>query len=137
MPNPVVVDDLAVRFRPLTDAESPVAEALLADAWAILLTSVPDLEARRTSGAISDGVLTSVVASMVLRVIRNPEGIRQWSIDDASFTRDTALSAGGLYLSDAELALLTGTAGRRRGAFSVAPASVRHVHSRGAEWPCW
>jgi hypothetical protein len=58
---------------------------------------------------------------MALRVLRNPNGVRQWSVDDYSETRDSALSAGSLYVSDDEAALLSGTAARRRGAFSVAP----------------
>ena len=35
MANPVSVDDLAARWRPLTDDEHTVASALLDDAWEI------------------------------------------------------------------------------------------------------
>ena len=109
MTNPVSVDDLESRFRPLADAEKGVAASLLSDAWAVLLTAVPSLEQRRADGSVSVDLVIYVVSAMVLRVLRNPEGIRQWSVDDASFTRDQALSAGGLYVSPEEVGLLAGS----------------------------
>lgn len=134
MPNTVVISDLEARFRPLTDAETPVAQALLADAWAVLVTVVPDLEARLASGSTSYSLLTSVVSSMVLRVLRNPNGVRSWSVDDYSETRDNSVSAGSLYVSPEEVALLTGRASSaRRGAFSVVPSSSTAVPAPGAE----
>jgi len=124
VPNPVIVPDLEARFRSLTAEERPGAEALLDDAWAILLTVVPDLEDRMASGAASVNLVVSVVSAMVLRVLRNPNGVRSWSVDDYSETRDNSLAAGSLYASPDEVRLLTGLASStRKGAFSVAPAS--------------
>lgn len=108
MQNPTEVSHLELRFRPLTDPEKTVAEALLGDAWEELQARVPGLEARITAGHVSEGLIVRVVAAMVVRVLRNPEAIRQWQIDDASFTRDTLVSSGLLYASPDELALLTG-----------------------------
>ena len=108
MPNPTQIIDLEARFRPLTDPEKANATAWLTDAWAIVLSSVPDLENRIAAGQPSEPLVRSVVTAMVIRVLRNPDAIRQWAVDDASFTRDTALSAGALYLSPDELGLLTG-----------------------------
>ena len=97
-------------------------QALLDDAWAVLLTVIPDLEARMSSGATSVGLVVSVTSAMVLRVLRNPNGVRSWSVDDYSETRDNSLSAGSLYVSPEEVALLTGRASSsRRGAFSITP----------------
>jgi hypothetical protein len=121
--NPVIVEDLEARFRSLTAAEQTVAEALLDDAWAVLLMTIPDLEDRITAGTVSDEAITFVVSAMVLRVLRNPNGVRSWSVDDYSETRDNSLSAGSLYASPDEVRLLTGRASSlRRGAFSVVPA---------------
>lgn len=121
MPNPVVPSDLADRWRPLSVEEEPVAQALLDDAWAVLLAQVPGIEARMTAGTLSDALVRKVESAMVLRVLRNPEGWRQWSIDDASFTRDQSLSAGQLYLAPEELAELTSVPGysANRGAYFV------------------
>lgn len=133
MPNPVIVDDLEARFRPLSDEERDVAQALVDDAWAVLLMVVPDIEDRMTAGTVSPEVATYVVASMALRVLRNPNGVRSWSLGDYSETRDNALSAGALYVSDAEAALLTGRASSaRRRAFSITPYSDP-VRSPGSE----
>lgn len=117
MQNPAIVADLEARFRPLSDTERDNAQALLDDAWAILLSHRPTLEA--PTPPVSSDLVRAVVSAMVLRVLRNPEGIRQWSVDDASFTRDNALSAGGLYVSDEELSLLNGGSGS--GAFTIRP----------------
>ena len=40
---------------------------------------------------------------MVLRVLRNPNGVRQESIDDYTWIRDNAVSAGLLYVADDEV----------------------------------
>lgn len=108
MPNPVTVPDLVNRFRALDTAESKIAESLLLDAWEELLApkNVPDLEQRMADGRVREGLVRRVVAAMVLRVLRNPDAIRQWQIDDASFTRDQLVSAGLLYASEDEVALL-------------------------------
>jgi hypothetical protein len=87
VPNPITTTDLADRWRLLTADEETVAQALLDDAWAVLLAQVPGIEARLEAGTLS-------------------EGWRQWSIDDASFTRDQSLSAGLLYLAPGESAEL-------------------------------
>lgn len=133
MSNPVYVDLIEARFRPLTAEESPVAEALIDDAWAVLLATVPDVDARMASGATSRELVISVVSAMVLRVLRNPNGIRSWSVDDYSETRDNSVAAGSLFVSPDEVALLTGRASStRRGAFSVAP-SQDSPRARGSE----
>jgi hypothetical protein len=51
-----------------------------------------------------------VLAWMVIRVLRNPEALRQWSDDTYNQTVDTALSSGLLYITDEELADLMPTA---------------------------
>jgi hypothetical protein len=133
VPNPVIIADLEARFRPLVGSEVDAAQALLDDAWATLLAVLPDLEARMAAGTTSDSLVVSVVSAMVLRVLRNPNGVRSWSVDDYSETRDSALSAGALYVSPEEVQLLAGKASVvRRGAFSVA-VSQEPVRAPGSE----
>lgn len=121
MTNPTVVDDLESRWRPLSPSETIAATALLSDAWATLIGRVPLLEQRLLTGLVSTDLAVAVVSAMVLRVLRNPEGKRQESLDDYSYTRDQALSAGVLYVTDAEVDLLSV---RTHGAFSITPRYV-------------
>lgn len=113
MVNPATYSDLEARWRPLSAEEQSVANALLEDAWQILLARVTALSARlgvvapATSPALDPALVVAVECAMVLRVLRNPDGKRQESIDDYSWTRDNSVSAGTLYVSDEELALLS------------------------------
>lgn len=71
---------------------------------------VPDLDARVAADPAFRDVLVHVVAAAVARVVRNPEGLRQITraVDDGSVTKivDSSRSAGGLYITDDEWALL-------------------------------
>jgi hypothetical protein len=134
--NPVIVDDIEARFGSLTAAERSTAQALIDDAWAVLLTQVPNLETQIEAAAVSPGVVVFVVSSMVLRVLRNPSGIRSWSVDDYTETRDNTLSAGSLYASETEIALLSGVSASTR-AFSIKPYEAVAVQRRGSEWGSW
>lgn len=112
MPNPATTSDIETRWRPLTAQETTNATAFLNDAWAILIARRPTLEADMTAGTVSSANVTRVVVAMVLRVLRNPDGKLEESIDDYSYRRDSAMSTGGLYVSPDELADLT--PGRKR-----------------------
>jgi hypothetical protein len=136
MSNPVTARDVETRWHPLSDAERDLAKHLLVDAWAILLARVPTLESRLGASppTLSKALVVTVETAMVLRVMRNPEGKRQESIDDYSWTRDNAVSAGLLYLGDDELALLV-PSGDLSGAFSITPYGPTYVAQAGPPYP--
>jgi len=117
MPNPVTPSDLADRLgRDLTTTETTTATALLIDAWAVLIARDPSIDARLADSSLSADLVRVVVSAMVLRVLRNPDGKRQEAIDDYSWTRDTTLAGGSLYVSEDELALLAAPyTGKTRG----------------------
>lgn len=120
MTSPVSVADLENRFRPLSDDEETVAAWLLIDAWAVASAQVRALPAAVTAGTVNTDLVTAVLCAMVIRVLRNPDGVRQWSVDDYSEMRDSTVSAGALYLSEDELSLLgTAIGAKPRRAFSV------------------
>jgi hypothetical protein len=107
----VTPDDVAARIgRPLTAAEAEQVAVWEADLVALVEAKGVDLAARIASGALSAAVVTAVFASAIIRVLRNPKGLRQRteSIDDYSITEtvDTTASAGAIYLSDDEWDLL-------------------------------
>lgn len=65
------------------------------------------LEGWISQGLVSPDAAASVVEDMVVRVLRNPQALRSFAIDDFSGTIDAAISGGQLYLSAGERARLT------------------------------
>ncbi|SDG21694.1 hypothetical protein [Microbacterium sp. 77mftsu3.1] len=121
---PVTVDDLESRWRALTDDEKPVAETRIGDAEAevqyqlqqrgILVPPTDDLWKT---------LYTSTVVEMVRRYLVNTEGWLEESegIDDYRITRrrDSAVSSGAVYVTDAEIDKLVPRRRPKRGAFSI------------------
>jgi hypothetical protein len=131
-------EQVAGLWRPLKPAEEIVVDNQLAKASRLVRRLVPDVDARIAADTLDAEVVGDVVVDMVLRVMRNPEGMRSEEIDGYSYTRDTALSAGALYLSDDELALLKAPAGS---AFSVrlnpetpTESTIRAAQANQARW---
>ena len=121
MTNPASTADLEARWRPLSDQEKINGQTFLEDAWRLLRRRIQTIEAdiaADTSGDLQADAVR-VLATAVLRVMKNPDGIRQESIDDYSWTRDQAVSAGLLYISDDELNALIVDGTGPTGAFSI------------------
>lgn len=114
MPNPASIPDVEARFRRLTTAERTNALAFLDDAWALLTGRLPNLDADLTAGTVSTENAVRVVAAMVVRVLRNPNGYLEESIDDYRYRRDQLVSSGALTVTDDELAALTPAGTYRR-----------------------
>lgn len=107
--------DLADRLgRDLTSSEARRATAWLVDAEALILKRFPQYATTPTA------VSTKVACAMVLRVLTNPEGKRQESLDDYSYTVDSSRSRGEIYLSEDEAEELRPVTG---GAFSIVPGA--------------
>lgn len=114
--------DIEAGWRPLTDAEAAIAPAQLAYASAIIRDEFPDIDARIAAGTLSAELVKFVARDMVKRTLMNPNGLRQEQLEDYSYTRDTAISDGSMYLTDEERRRLSAR-GRRSGSFSIAPTS--------------
>lgn len=112
MPNPATTADIEARWRTMTAGERVVANALLGDAWEMLLTRRPSLEDDLTAATVRQGNVVRVVTAMVLRVMRNPDGLLSETIDDYTYRRDSIVSGGLLHVTADELADIT--PGRRR-----------------------
>ncbi|CAN5808423.1 hypothetical protein BH24ACT15_BH24ACT15_37550 [soil metagenome] len=109
MANPATVTDIENRWRPLSANETIVATTLLADAWTLLTATDMTIDTRLSAvpPTLSANLVIPVLCSMVLRVLKNPDGKAQESIEDYSYTRDRAIAGGALYVDDSELARLT------------------------------
>lgn len=128
MPNPATVADIVSRWRPLSAQETTNAQTFLDDAWVMLkrhFTRVGvDIEAEIAADADLEAAVVRVLCTAVLRVMKNPDGKRQESIDDYSWTRDEAASAGLLYFSDDELDDLVAGSGVKGRAYMIDPLAT-------------
>ncbi len=105
-------------WRDLTPDEEARADTLCRFASQIIRTQVPGIDTRIAAGQLAADVAAFVCTQMVLRVMRNPSGVAAETVGPWSVTYGSTgtQATGALYLSDAEMALLTGTpAGTRRG----------------------
>lgn len=132
MTNPATTADLEARWRPLSTQETTNGTTFLEDAWRMLRKRIPTLEADIAADETGDlaAEVVRVEATAVLRVMKNPEGKRQESIDDYAWTRDQAVSAGLLYFTDDELADLIVDGSGPTGAFSINLLGVGYPESR-------
>lgn len=109
----ITTSDIEARWRPLTSAEEVVAPTLIADveAWAML--AVPTLEAALASGSAAFVQNAKrILATAVIRVLKNPQAYRSEQDGDYSYSFDRVVSSGELNLSAADLRLLGGRRGR-------------------------
>lgn len=114
------------RFRPLAADETVTVNALIVDAQVTL-----ESQAVR-SGITRDAVLGDVygvetykriVATAVIRVLRNPDGFLEYTTDDFTGRYDKVISSGALYIGEDEVEQLRPLASKRRsGAFSIRPS---------------
>lgn len=101
--------------------QSVAAENVLFVGWQIekaerlIASKVRDLAARLDDDLITEQDIRFVVAAMVVRVLRNPEGKQAETAGDYSYQLSAGARSGQMYLTADERALLGG----RRGAQSL------------------
>lgn len=145
MAEPFATVDDVHDLRPLSGSERGLAQTLLRYASALMRRQVPSLDARIADGTLDPLLPQLVAVQMVVRVLRNPDGIRQETVGPSSITYDTTQAVGQLMLTAADLATLsppgTGFAlGTRRLGAGLATArdarrgeaAARREHRRGA-----
>lgn len=124
--NPAIANDLAARsLRPLSEVELAWGATRLDDAWNIIIARLPSLDVRLNEfpPASLVSLVIQVECAMVLRVLNNPDGKLEETIDDYTYRLDQSVSTGALYMSDAEFSLL-GSSGGSETAFTIRPTGV-------------
>ena len=118
---PAAPEDVAARWTGhLTDEDKKRVQVWLEDAW-LQVKKVPALTERvhaeraphlpvLRAGDLERETIT-VLCSMVIRVLKNPKSLWQFSVDDGSAQMDRTISSGELYLSPDEYARLAPRAG--------------------------
>jgi hypothetical protein len=129
MTGPAIQDDLSIRsLRVLTERDLVVGATMLEDAWGILTSRISGLQSRVDAYPRDEALRALVVqvqCAMVLRVLYNPTGMLSETQDDYSYRLDSAVSTGALYVSDAEIDLLSAGDAVSQGAFTIKPAGWR------------
>ena len=122
------VTDVAAEWGPLSDAQKLRAARLL-ERVSALIRAHPygaGLDARIAGDEDLAVIVAGVAVEAVLRVLRNPDGKVQESIDDYSYRRSDTVADGELYLTDRELAQLAPRqppAAGGGGAFTIRPGA--------------
>ena len=117
------VSDVAARLgRPISDPDEVTqVTAWLSDAETLIVSRIPDIEARIVAGNPSPQVVVMGQANAVVRKVRNPDGKQNERIDDYSYGYSAEAARGELYLTADEGALLDGAVSS--GAWTIHPAS--------------
>lgn len=118
----VIKEDIVSRFRELESDEDAVIETMITDAQDIVEDAAESAGVPEPTTPRGERTFKRIVAAVVIRVLRNPEGYLTETLDDYTYRRDSAVSAGVLYVSDAEVEQLRPVALRRRGAFTIVPS---------------
>lgn len=84
----------------------PKVAALARRASAIIRAQVYEVDMRIEQAQLDAQTVTDVCVDMVIRVLRNPEGVKQETIGPIATTYDPTVAAGRLYLTPDELFLL-------------------------------
>ena len=100
------VADIEARWGSSLGSQQQQVQAMIDDAHAYIRARVPTVDARVTAGTVDPAVITSVIAQMVLGVLRNPEGLRAEMAGVFQRQMDTSAASGRLTLTDEQLMLL-------------------------------
>lgn len=102
-----VVGDVAAQLPGMTPAQEALTGALLRAASKMIRARVPAVDDLIAAGRLDPDLVALAAANMVLRVLRNPGGLRSETVGPFSRTYDTSSAAGLLALTDEDLLLLT------------------------------
>jgi len=132
------VGDVAAQYGSMTPAEESLAGWLLRAASNMLRARRPTIDQLIADGLISQDMAALAVTNMVLRVMRNPSGLRSETVGPFSRSYDTSVAAGLLVFTDDEALIIAPEPGPPpavigeflpRAALAIAP-----IH-RGGGWP--
>ncbi len=101
------VGDVRAQLGDMTSAQESLAAWLIRAASTMLRSNLPQIDSQIAAGLVSPDMAALVVTNMVLRVMRNPNGLRAETTGPFSRTYDTTVAAGLLVLTDYDLSMVT------------------------------
>jgi hypothetical protein len=96
------IGDVVAQYGELTDDEERLTAYLLKAASGIVRQRFRLVDAQMAAGLLDPDVVAVTVSGMVLRVLRNPEGLRSETTGPFSRAYDTSAAAGLLVITDAD-----------------------------------
>jgi hypothetical protein len=132
------VGDVAAQFGSMTPAQAGLTAHLTRAGSTLLRLRARqaglDMDADLASGRLTHEAAALAVVNMVLRVLRNPNGLRAETVGPFSRTFDTTAAAGLLVVTDTDLSIVTpppvvpeGVAGLGVGTIRVVPGMAPPV----------
>lgn len=121
------VGDVVIQHGTLTDDQAALTKYLLRVASKMIRQQVPNLDALVAAGRLDADVVAQAPAAMVLRVLRNPEGLKSETTGPFSRTFDTGAAAGQLVVTADDLANVTPGPATPATGTSWAPAATIRI----------
>jgi hypothetical protein len=118
------VGDVAAQFGALTTAQEQLTAWLVRAASAMVRYRFPLVDTHISAGLLDPDVVALTIANMILRVLRNPGGLRSETIGPFSRAFDTRYAAGLLVITDEEAAMFTPIAAAQVYAIGTIPLGV-------------
>lgn len=116
------VGDVVAQYGTMTAAQEGLTSWLLRAASSLVRARYPLIDSWIAAGRIDPNVVALAVANMILRVLRNPGGLRAETVGPFSRTYDTGDAAGLLVVSAQEAAMFVPT--RPAGVLGVGTITV-------------
>jgi hypothetical protein len=136
------VDDVVAEYDgTITDDQIEYIERKLTSAELVVKAVAGDIGARIGSGQTTFEAVKLVLCNMVIRLLRNPEGVRTQTVGPFSVSLDQSSSSAQLVITREDRQLL-GLKARSRGTVTLDDPALQHVLVRPAlprrdRWGSW
>lgn len=148
------VDDVVAEYDgTIADDQIDYIDRKLTSAELVVRSVAGSIESRIGSGQTTFEAVKLVLCNMVIRLLRNPEGVRTQTVGPFSVSLDQSSSSAQLVITKEDRQLL-GLRARARGTVTLDDPALRHVHrppplhrdgrrdwgawgSEQGSWGCW
>lgn len=122
------LNDVEEMIGDIDDCDVDKVGGLLRRASTMIRSQVANIDLRITLGTLDGQTVADIATDMVIRVLRNEEGVKQETIGPTAVTYDPQVAAGRLFMTPDELFTLTPAAAVRApvGTINTVPTLAPH-----------